>query len=339
MSEKILYYLGAGASANALPLAKSIWDKSTPPKKIISGLADELETFDFNPIMQAVTAKESRDLIGHLEGEFKALALKANEFGDVDTYAKFLNLMQPGGEEIKRLKQTLSQYFSLKQIVLNAKDSRYLPWLVSIMNNRRFPENVKILTWNYDFQVELAAAQIGGTEEVEHDINSFLYSPSMLTHYPNIDPTFSDHKDLSLIHLNGIAGIANNGLQTGSVFQAKNKKAIESTLTFLSNEHLSRNLFFAWDNAGYFSNLAEHVKTMIEKTTILVVIGYSFPFFNREVDKQIFRELTHNNSLRKIYYQDPVLDGEQLRDQFLLKESLQIVHIKGTSNFHIPYEY
>jgi hypothetical protein len=53
MAEKILYYFGAGASANALPLAKSIWDNSiNPPKRIISGLADELEAFDFQPILK-----------------------------------------------------------------------------------------------------------------------------------------------------------------------------------------------------------------------------------------------------------------------------------------------
>lgn len=77
---------------------------------------------------------------------------------------------------------------------------------------------------------------------------------------------------------------------------------------------------------------------MVSGTTILVVIGYSFPFFNREVDKQIFNEL-NNRVLKKIYFQDPVLNGKQLISQFGLSDNLKIEHIERTENFHIPFEY
>ena len=54
MAEKILYILGAGASAspNALPLARTVWydplDKTLGPK--IKGLAYELGNFDWSKI-------------------------------------------------------------------------------------------------------------------------------------------------------------------------------------------------------------------------------------------------------------------------------------------------
>ena len=83
-----------------------------------------------------------------------------------------------------------------------------------------------------------------------------------------------------------------------------------------------------------------HVLNMVDRTTIVVVIGYSFPFFNREIDKQIFEKLNHPESgIKKIYYQDSVLDGKQLIAQFGLRSSIDIVHIKNTDNFHIPFEY
>lgn len=78
---------------------------------------------------------------------------------------------------------------------------------------------------------------------------------------------------------------------------------------------------------------------MIAQTTIVVVIGYSFPFFNREYDKQIFEQLKEEKTCRKIYYQDPVLNGQQLKSQFNLSPQIDIVHIDGTNNFYVPFEY
>ncbi len=78
---------------------------------------------------------------------------------------------------------------------------------------------------------------------------------------------------------------------------------------------------------------------MVEKTTIMVVIGYSFPFLNRDIDKLIFAELAKQGTLRKIYYQDPKLDGKELISKFSLQQFVDIVHIQNTDNFHIPFEY
>ncbi len=142
----------------------------------------------------------------------------------MDTYAKFLHLTKPGGAELHELKKTVSAYFSIKQMLLNARDKRYLPWLVSVMQRKVFPENVNILSWNYDFQVELAATQIGEAEDIDHRGISFTYSPPMFSYYPNLDPTFDNQGLLSLIHLNGIAGFAKTASGQGtSIFQKRYK--------------------------------------------------------------------------------------------------------------------
>ena len=74
-------------------------------------------------------------------------------------------------------------------------------------------------------------------------------------------------------------------------------------------------------------------------TIIMVVIGYSFPFFNREVDKQVLNALKQQPSFRKIYFQNPVLSGEQLKAQFELDDTIGIVHVKDVDNFYIPFEF
>ena len=338
MAEKILYFLGAGASAEALPLAKSVGGTSIEPQ--IPGLAYSLKKINLNSLLVKLIDKNYQHVLNTYKHNFGQLADKADEFGDVDTYAKYLHLMHPGGEELQELKRTLSAYFSINQLILGAKDKRYLPWLVTIMNRKIFPENVKILSWNYDFQVELAAAQIGNFEDVEWSETGFTHSPPLFSYFPNLDPTFSDYKLLSLIHLNGIAGFAmSENSRKLSIFQKRFSKSTDSSLLFLEENNLHTQMHFAWEGGNYHNPLMSHVKNMIEGTTIMVVIGYSFPFFNREFDKQIFSELTKNGNFRKIYYQDPVLNGQQLRSQFGLSAHIEITHIQNKDNFHVPFEY
>jgi hypothetical protein len=339
MREKILYYLGAGASANVLPLARSVYssnDHSKPP--LIPGLLYELKNFKFETIFHNLPDGKFQDYENRLKSDFRILSENAERFGDVDTYAKYLHLLGKH-EDLDFVKQTLSQYFSLKQTILKARDPRYLPWLVSLMDKREFPDNVKILSWNYDYQVELASGEIGPMEGIEHTGSAFIHSPPVIYGYPNLDPAFSDHLVLSLVHLNGIAGFRNvNDLKTGSAYQEQYFQNRQQALDYILNEPFTENFHFAWERSHYLAKLLPHVQNIIQGTSILVVIGYSFPFFNRVVDKEIFKILLLNNTLHKIYYQDPVLDGQQLQTQFDFKYSPQIKHIRNLDNFHIPFE-
>ena len=124
MDEKVLYILGAGASAKALPLARTVWETSIPDIPKIRGLAYDLEFFSADQL--GLNIDETGILQRHMD-TFKKLAVKGNEFGDVDTYAKYLNIMNPGGRELTELKNTLGIYFAFKQIILRARDPRYLP--------------------------------------------------------------------------------------------------------------------------------------------------------------------------------------------------------------------
>jgi len=69
----------------------------------------------------------------------------------------------------------------------------------------------------------------------------------------------------------------------------------------------------------------------------LVIIGYSFPFFNREIDREIMGEINFEK-LKKIYFQDPFRDGEFLRGQFNIPDNVEIKNIKEPDQFHIPFE-
>ncbi|MDB2462896.1 hypothetical protein N9W61_02200 [Algibacter sp.] len=59
---------------------------------------------------------------------------------------------------------------------------------------------------------------------------------------------------------------------------------------------------FAWENFGKELKFYSDLRDSIENTDILIVIGYSFPFFNRKIDKFILDSM---DGLEKIYVQDP----------------------------------
>jgi len=69
----------------------------------------------------------------------------------------------------------------------------------------------------------------------------------------------------------------------------------------------------------------------------LVIIGYSFPFFNREVDRTLFDSMIN---LKKIYYQDinaiKLIDRLQAVQQRI--NAKQIIPITETGQFFLPYE-
>lgn len=305
----------------------------------IKGLAHELDNFLDGGF---VVSNNTIGLIRKaeiLQKECKNLAQKADEFGDVDTYAKFLHLKNPGGKELKHLKYLLSCYFSIKQAAHNAKDSRYIPWLVGIMNNNVFPSNVKMLSWNYDSQIQIAAKAFNDDEDSYYDADSIDIKMPLI---PDLTTraTFEGIKELSLIQLNGRAGFTDfNTANKRSVFHKKNCEDFHAVVNFLYEEDHASTLHFAWENTGYHDKLMNDILQMVTGVTIVVVIGYSFPFYNREVDKRIFNQILAGQKLHKIYYQDPRLNGQQLKAQFGLKEDINIVHIDQTDNFHIPFEY
>jgi hypothetical protein len=128
-----------------------------------------------------------------------------------------------------------------------------------------------------------------------------------------------------------------------------------------NNDSPFRYFNFAWeidDNfvekyQGYRQNITAAEKIASE-TEILVVIGYSFPVFNREVDNRLFQKM---KNLSKVYIQDTDPEKikstmknafEVLQKQEKTRRSVDLVEeIKDKVEFHldknvnqfiIPYE-
>jgi hypothetical protein len=329
MAVKITYLIGAGASANALPLIRKNTSTGKP------GLPEELKNFAEEFRSSPFSTKELSDSL-------LAIAEKCNEFGTPDLYAKFL--LETGDEpNYTLLKKLISSYFKYKQelpftgpgYAQGYFDARALSFLTTIAQNEKLPQNIHILSWNYDSQLEMAAKKLKpARSNVYQKIKGF-------TTWPNFQDSFDYDKrhqykneDIFLLHLNGIAGYN----------YSKSTFAEKTDTVYNFDPAVDTLLSFAWEDESndnkksFVERRMEKAKKIAEGTDILVVIGYSFPFFNRKVDDIVFHSM--KASLTKIYFQDPYLNGSQLVGQFNLSDKIaaNIQHIAQTDNYHIPFE-
>ena len=76
--------------------------------------------------------------------------------------------------------------------------------------------------------------------------------------------------------------------------------------------------------------------TLLSDISDIVVIGYSFPYFNREIDKLIFQHLSP--TVHRIYLQYPkgMHASIEERIKVFLGSNIDIIQIDGTDLFYIP---
>jgi hypothetical protein len=76
-------------------------------------------------------------------------------------------------------------------------------------------------------------------------------------------------------------------------------------------------------------------KKVLEKTAVLVVIGYSFPFFNREIDRELFLK----RNFEKVYIQDTnAKNTKELFSNVFETNDKKIVEYSNTDQFLLPAE-
>ena len=344
---KVTYLIGAGASANALPTVKKT-QKIDSIAASMSAFAEDLKNDSSISVL-------NKEYVDQMVKDLYWLVANTYLFQTPDTFAKYLYLKEPN--ELERLKNAVSFYLTVEQFVNFKFDKRGLTFLTTVINNdSQFPTNVKILNWNFDFQIQLAG-EIFEKEKffplVEGEPASYHSQPIFYFPIQGFNRSLEDLrsislKEISMVHLNGIAGFyydKPNGLILNYFYDQKPKsinEIIEKININKGVEGTGNLITFAWErdtkSAEILSNTIEVAKVIAKDTDILVIIGYSFPFFNREIDKQILTTLTASGKLKKIFYQDPIRTGEFLRKRFGLSKDIEIIHISDVDNYFIPIE-
>lgn len=310
---KVVYILGAGASAQAVPTYKDFNEHMSKYFDLVDYLFYTIYKID-NP-----------EIYNKILNEYKVVLEECKYFGTADTLAVSLK-NQP--DKLNTLKALLStfiyfQHFELKddmrEYILydvdkfsqfgNQLDRRYLRFWSSILNStNKIPEDIGVICWNYDFQLRASLLHfVKDTAEVDKFISN------------------------NVVYMNGNCLVeANNDYK----YPSKLTPTICDDLVNLLMHPHENTIKFSWEND---SDSILKAKAIIKDTPEVVCIGYSFPDYNRLVDYQILNNL---KSLKNIYIQDRIakLTVDKITS---MNGSLGKIctPITDTQGFYIPSSY
>lgn len=329
---QITYYFGAGASHGALPVVSEIPNR-------LREMADEFYSlWPDRPIevVQKIDKVTNSELFNDFSESLRWLADNASIHASVDTFAKKL-FVRGEFDLLNRLKAVMSCFFSITQAV-KPVDTRYDSFFAALTSrnvaNILLPNNVKILSWNYDLQFEYAFAEYC---EAEHLIRDLLQSD------PKADTL--DISKFAIVRLNGLAGLHRN--QDNDVDRylswLPRSDSIGTILRAFDSYYHNPDQFqpllnFSWEENIYSRTFIPNALNLTMGTECLVVIGYSFPFFNRDIDRSIVRAM---NRLQHVYIQAPKDALDSIRTRFSSirdEQDLEVTLVAETDQFYLPKE-
>ena len=340
--ERITYLFGAGASYYALPVINEL------PSRIANILSRKLFK-DIKGKMEGVNKHSHDKLKTHYEliKLIEWLQKEASKHQTVDTFAKKL-FVRGDNENLIKLKIALSAYFMLEQSVdddtTNAAskdgkkrlDYRYDSFFASILGKNAYdlPKHVNVLSWNYDYQFEMAYS--------EYTLSKLISENQGALHVKSKNSTDENIDCFNIIKINGTVGSKpafpltkpiipsdNLELDLGRVFD----EIVDWYIKIRKNNTIP-DLSFAWEeDIDAPSSIVNKAISACQETTVLVVIGYSFPFFNREIDRKIINSM---KNLRTVYFQDLYPNSimtkfKTIRQNILLPGSIEMLDF-------IPYD-
>lgn len=310
----ITYLFGAGASNPTLPLVNELPVKFLECAEYFGHPENKLsenESFVNNANQESIY-----DVEMELARTLREMSLRAIEHASIDTYAKKLSIT---GEEDELLKLKAGLICSFIFWQKEKSDSRYDSFFASLIDSetKEITERVKILSWNYDCQFEKAYSYYSLEESISANQSRLNIFPKDVHVDQQLDDKFAIYK------LNGTTALFNKRKKSleiisNDVRPKENKIFTESIVKsyFLLTRHRDQyipGLTFAWEKNNLPNNVIKSAIQGTVNTQVLVVIGYSFPFFNREIDRQ----LLNRSGLKKVYFQAPDKEPEKYALRFL----------------------
>lgn len=336
---KVVYLMGAGASygtrsngaiTSGIPVVNEIPGE-------LGRWARNVALFDWND-HASYRPQDSLFEVDLIEAQKKLstdltwLAEESAKHATIDTFAKKLYLTKDF-KNYNRLKRALSSFFMIEQVEHKA-DMRYDAFLANILTEGcQIPDDITILTWNYDSQFEIALrtylpqlANLQISSICLSSYDSFELKVRYKIFKINGSATFSDEKPISRFC-------------TADEQKFSEKSIRREVLWYYGNGNLQSDLSFAWDknvSKFFYDTLAKEV----ENAMTLVVIGYTFPYFNRETDRKLFSMM---KELRNIIIQDPnaeaiVQSVQVFFPDYNTRNGINIQPEKHVESFIIPRE-
>lgn len=364
---KVTYLLGAGASYGSrgvLPLDKqpNISSDDFPPERgIIRGLPI-LQEFSnaLNQLLGELTSitdfnAERKYILSEALNNILNVSI---EYPTIDTYAKMLYATKRIKEYVK-FKDQLSLFFLIWQ-KSHKHDLRYDSFIASLIDAETctFPP-LTILSWNYDMQFEMSYSKYILDEralwKIWDQLNVYCKSNGTLS-YKSDNP-------FAFIKLNGSAmfhatqqdsyslrytlqdvlwrsyNVASGDDEKGfwnDVYEIYDNGQHKNLITI---PKYANELSYAWDKFGK-EELLQNISKRLADCEVLIVIGYSFPYVNREIDRHIIKSMPN---LKNIHIQDKNPDSiaERVKSIYeYINHPMPAIskHEKDLDTFYIPNE-
>ncbi len=351
---KITYLFGAGASWESIPVVGEL----ERAFQIVKEWNEEIHKSIPQKTSYSDGEKKTIRSCKTFDALLQTICFNTPIYKTIDTFAKKLTITDDI-HDLHNVKAALSLFFTLWQessirdiefelLKKNGRkfkeiDTRYFGLLTNYLQRDNgkiiLDPNVNFISWNYDTQLERSLAFI-----LDKSVNDI---PNLF----NIHP-FNQQETPQIIHLNGVAGYYKTESNNANLFREKNplgnrppKEVLKDLVDFIGSvEKMSINVdeyfTFAWESDKINRAVTEAEKILSETDT-LVIIGYSFPNFNNEIDKKllaIFLEQSNRKNNLKVYYQDPRANKTLLSKRFGIDESIIEIDSTNMDQFILPLE-
>jgi len=301
----LVYLFGAGASFPSLPLARGVSQGMIDWGRKSHAHADTLSEGDL---------KKS---VADMSEELLSWGTRSASHYSIDTLAKKLFLTNKH-DDLCKLKAAMSAFFLLQQSATPV-EQRYDSFLAAILEQPghppALPEHIWLLTWNYDRQFERAYHQYWADSEMVQDNITFCKR---------------------VVRLNGLLGRAiEKG--TGDEYNLKLKDDESGVFARVAGEYWQLRerepqITFAFEKPD---RLDAKLQGLSGKKCTLVVVGYSFPFFNRRFDKLVMDSIAN---VSEVYLQVLPEDAKAIESRMRsLRELPSIEIIDDREQFYVPY--
>lgn len=327
---KVIYLIGAGASRGIRDEKQYGMDYYASGMPIVSEVKDCLDRF-CSTFYPHISFGDGRSHIKHptVYKELSWLSELCDNNPTLDTYAKKL-YVKGNIHELNRLKCALAIFFTLIQS-REKRDMRYDSFMEAVVDERGMMNSqISILSWNYDKQCEYAFHEYELSKTSSS--HQFMYSHIACKGYTT---RFLDYNDSNLVKLNGMAAF--KPVRDQYLFDEDDYTldTFERLLTS-SSSNIMNLISYAWEEDNDF---IDKVVPLTDNTEVLVIIGYSMPAVNRNVDMKLLHGM---KNLKTVVIQDKNPDLIKRRLFELLPEDKRIELEKSVipetdlSSFYIP---
>ncbi len=345
---KITYILGAGASFNALPIVNEL---PSVAKGMINYINFSVKNiFNHGYEKQVPTFNKTNELIKEVSKHFSIDTLarkiwiknkdkRSSEFDE--EYFRIVNLITAilYFNQINKTPQYDNFRFKLpernNEIELTI-DPRYEAFFAAILNDDcTIPDNFNFISWNYDFQIEKTLQYYNSLIPIKKTANN--YNINYLNYL------YTNH-NCQIIKLNGTSFFVSNNETIDKLdYDIFTQKHLVNALSDNVEDlkQITSLIHFAWEKESNIINHHKIASQKIKESDFIVIIGYSFPIFNRKVDISLFNDF-HIGNTKKIFIQAPTENVNQYIEQLdsikpgLSKMSTPITNLE---QFYIPNEY